>query len=554
MAAAGEIPGARRTVTKAHWVFELNHELEAWICFQRIRKQSGADGIPKQRLVSLGRDWRRLLGIYDRLLSISRSGTETRLFTPEQDESTRWKKIEELLTTQGALPPQLEEIIFHFGATGSKPALRSLDRPEKISLSRIPDSAHHTALSSKKGGVPSRKNESFSAATRLNKRQKTPCVALNINELTNYGRPIVNGILSYLRKNPRWNIPIVNNRAFLTINQLTKWKGDGIIGEFYGYSAAEKIARLGIPAVNLSGYPANSSFPSIFSFPLPDNTAVGTLAADHLIKLHRPVFLFFGDQCEYSKIRYHAFEKRIVESGGTAEHYRVLEHSSQGDVTDSSLYLSVLKKYTEPVSIFAATDRIALGVLLACNKLKRKVPEDVAILGCDNEEIICQISDPGISSIDWDPFRIGYIAAEYLDNIMRGRPTQDTTTPQPQMKVVLRGSSDAYATVDKDLASAMQFIREHASEPIYVPDVVKACGISRRKLEALFSKYLQRGIYEEIRAIHIASAEQLLVNTQLSLAEIARQSGFNSVAALEGAFKQKHGCYARPFRLRNTQA
>jgi LacI family transcriptional regulator len=241
-----------------------------------------------------------------------------------------------------------------------------------------------------------------------------------------------------------------------------------------------------------------------------------------------------------------------LQTGGTVAAYWFSENFKKGVSTNSYTYLNILKKHLEPISVFAATDRVALGLILACKKLKRRIPEDVAILGCDNEDIICQLSDPGISSIDWDPFRVGYKAAELLDHIMRGNPTRETIAPEPQIRLVLRGSTDVYVTIDKNVTLAMQFIRDHASDPIYVPDVVQACGISRRKLEALFRKHVRRGIHEEIRAAHMAIAEQLLINTKLSLAEISRQAGFNSVAALEGACKRNHGCYLGEFRQRNS--
>jgi LacI family transcriptional regulator len=559
MAEAGEIPGAQKTANNSQWFFDANSELEAWICFQRIRKQARARGAPqitKLFLRRLGQNWQGVLIIYNQLLSLSRANAENFSFDPEQDESTRWTMIERLLTTPGPLPSHLEKLILQCDTIASKSGLSQPRRSGKSAgspKSKSIQSAEQPGRSGKKWqpALNQKQEAPPPSSSRLKKRIKKLDVALNINELTSYGRPIINGILAYLRKNPHWNIPLSKNRAFLTTNQLTKWKGDGIIGEFYNRTSVKKIALQGIPAINMAGFPSSASFPSVFSCSA-DNAAIGAMAAEHLINIRRPSFLYIGDQCEYSRIRHRAFENGVLQTGGTVAAYWFSENFKKGVSTNSYTYLNILKKHPEPISVFAATDRVALGLILACKKLKRRIPEDVAILGCDNEDIICQLSDPGISSIDWDPFRVGYKAAELLDHIMRGNPTRETIPPEPQIRLVLRGSTDVYVTIDKNVTLAMQFIRDHASDPIYVPDVVQACGISRRKLEALFRKHVRRGIHEEIRAAHMAIAEQLLINTKLSLAEISRQAGFNSVAALEGACKRNHGCYLGEFRQRNS--
>jgi LacI family transcriptional regulator len=490
-----------------------------------------------------------LLAIYKRLLGegSSQSGTRTLPFSEQQDESARWLTIERILTGSVPMPPTLRDIMMEEGLSVRKNAS---DPPKTESSATGSNAAGRsrrkvrTDGGGRKPGKKSRRVHSLS-------RDWVPSVALNIHDASSYGRPMINGILDYLRRNPRWNIPVVADRAFLSISQLTKWRGDGIIGEFYNREAVRNISCLAIPAVNTTGVHTESSFPTVFQMSV-DNEAVGILAADHLSTLGRSDYLFIGDKCEYSKVRYAAFRRRINESGGEVKAFWFAEHSRKGNLTNASLYADILNRKRKPLAIFASTDRIALGVLLACRESECSVPEDVAILGCDNEGIICQLSDPGISSIDWDPFRVGFKAAELLDSIMRGRNVPNPPTPGPRLKVVLRGSTDLYASLDRDLSTALMFIRQHSTEPIYVPDVVQACGISRRKLENLFNRHLNRGIYEEILSHHMKNAEHLLTDTTLPLAQIARQSGFNSVSALEAAVKRRHGCYAVEFRSRNS--
>jgi LacI family transcriptional regulator len=185
--------------------------------------------------------------------------------------------------------------------------------------------------------------------------------------------------------------------------------------------------------------------------------------------------------------------------------------------------------------------------------LNRKSPEEVAILGCGNDEIICQIAQPQLSSIDLKTQEVGFRAAELLDQLMGRKVIGDTSSHFARnQEIVVRGSSDRYSLVNKDVATAMQYIRAHSNEAIYVPDVVRVSGVSRRKLEVLFQKHVGRGIYQEIRSSHIAIARRLLTSTTLPLSEICRRSGFNNVSALECAISQSEGCTAGELRAKHA--
>ena len=395
---------------------------------------------------------------------------------------------------------------------------------------------------------PYKKAQPSRSPRRNAKGLRIPKVALSIELDSTYGRDKVKGILAYLRRNPRWDIPLVNNLPFLTMKELKRWRGDGIIGEFYTLKEVDSIAALGIPMVNTVDTIPSSSVPAVYH----DENRIGKLAAEHLSLLKRSVCLYFEvKSLRYSKKRFHFFQEEMAAREARVEVCWIDAQSDTGRFDDDSSCVLALKCHPEPITVFAASDRIALRVIRACHELNRKIPDEVAILGVGNDRIICQLAQPELSSIDQKTYDLGYRAAALLDQLMGRRADGVTRSPPPGTEeLIVRGSSDSYALLSNELALAMQFIREHKAEPIYVPDVVSVSGVSRRKLEGLFHKYLGKGIYQEIRSGHISIAIQLLSMSKLSLTEICRRSGFNNVSALVGAIRQKYGCTARELRAK----
>jgi LacI family transcriptional regulator len=381
-----------------------------------------------------------------------------------------------------------------------------------------------------------------------------PRVALSINLDSTYGRDKLSGVLAYLKRRPRWDIPLVNDRPYMSVGDLKRWKGDGIIGEFYISKDVEAMAALGIPIVNTVDTVENVKPSSTHSIPtvFHDESKVGKVAAQHLSILQRSVCLYFEVASPYCcKKRLFYFQQEILARGGRVEVHWIKIHQNRAQVTDFSHYLEAIQSHAEPICVFAATDRIALGVIRACHVLNRKIPEEVAILGCGNDKVICQVAQPQLSSIDQKTQEIGYRAAEMLDQLMgRGMPGDKPLSTADNPEIFVRESSDSYALLSKEFAVALQFLREHSNESIYVPDVVRVSGVSRRTLEGLFQKYLGCGIYQEIRSGRIATAKRLLATTTLSLAEISRRSGFNNISALEAAIVQKFGCTGGELRAK----
>jgi LacI family transcriptional regulator len=187
----------------------------------------------------------------------------------------------------------------------------------------------------------------------------------------------------------------------------------------------------------------------------------------------------------------------------------------------------------------------------ACRRLGVGVPDEVAVLGVDNDEVLCELAAPPLSSIIPNTHRTGYEAAALLEQMMAGRKMAGETHLIPPSGLATRQSTDALAIEDTNVAQAVRFIREHACQGIRVQDVIRAVPQARRLLESRFRKLLGRTPHEEIIRVQLNRVKQLLVETDLSLSEIATRTGFAHVEYLSVVFKNKAGTPPSQYRAKN---
>ena len=181
------------------------------------------------------------------------------------------------------------------------------------------------------------------------------------------------------------------------------------------------------------------------------------------------------------------------------------------------------------------------------------MPEDVAVIGVDNDELMCELTSPPLSSIEQGSRTIGFRAAALLDQLMAGRKAEQLKYVIQPEGVVTRRSSDALAVEDPDVAAALRFIREHACEGIQVQDVVRSVAISRSALAARFKAVTGRTIHAEIQRVQIDRARQLIVTTDLPLHHVAEQAGFNYVQHLITIFRRHTGVNPGEYRIQSQQ-
>jgi LacI family transcriptional regulator len=197
----------------------------------------------------------------------------------------------------------------------------------------------------------------------------------------------------------------------------------------------------------------------------------------------------------------------------------------------------------------ACNDELALWVSELCHTHVLRVPEQVAILGCDNDELICEQSSPPLSSIEIATPRAGYEAAEFLDNLLRGTAAAPTIVAQP-IRVVGRQSTDCTAIADQEVAEAVHFIRENSGHLLRVKDVAKACSISRRTLADRFLQSLGHTVTEEIHRRRVEHIKLLLTATNRSIVQIAKQLGYFTDRHFARYFHRQVGMTPREYRKR----
>jgi len=186
----------------------------------------------------------------------------------------------------------------------------------------------------------------------------------------------------------------------------------------------------------------------------------------------------------------------------------------------------------------------------ACRIADIHVPEEVAIIGVDNDEVFCELSNPRLSSVAFNTEKAGYEAAELLDKLISGRKVKDIRVVVHPTHIVTRHSTDILAVEDEEAAKAIRFIREHQNKSIQVCDVVNAVGVSRRSLERRFRKSLGRSVHEEIRRVHIDQVCRMLIGTNLSVTKISRVLGYPDIDNIARYFKKEKGTTPLAYRKR----
>lgn len=376
-------------------------------------------------------------------------------------------------------------------------------------------------------------------------------VALRFSLNSGFTRQIVQGIIAYTRKHGPWDIQTRSEEpiSFSTWADLKHWQGDGIIAPAYRKEHLRVLESKGIPVVTTSRPSLEHPFPSV-TF---DDQAIGKMAAEHLLEHDLDRFAFIGPkEWDYSQRRCEAFVEELSKHDSlcTKCWIRPAANTRQLDEEwiESSHYIEAVKQLIPPVGVFASSDRVGYGILRACRRLKLRVPEDICLISVDNDEILCNLASPNLSSISLSGEQLGYQAAKILAALMNGETPEETHVVIPPVGVVLRNSSDFLTVDDPYVADALRYIRNHSGRFIDVSDVMSIMPISRRSLERRFQDVVGHGVYKEISRCHVERAKELLENTDWPVSRIARESGFNSTNRFEDTFRKETDLSATGYR------
>jgi LacI family transcriptional regulator len=377
-----------------------------------------------------------------------------------------------------------------------------------------------------------------------------PRVALMIETSTVYGRKLLQGITRYLRSHRDWSIYLEQREVdTLPPAWLKTWQGDGVLSRWSDPRVAEALIGPGLAAVDLSDRRPPFGLPRINS----DDGAIGRLAAEHLLERGFRSFACCGFSGEMWAVRRReAFLTALVQAGHTGSVYETPwlgagAHVREDEQARVGRWLESLPR---PVGVMAPNDIRGIDVLNACQTHGLRVPDDVAVIGVDDDALLCEICSPPLSSVVPNIEQIGYEAAALLDRLMQGERTGFEERFVPPLRVTTRLSTDVLSVGDPEFAAAVRFIRENACQGISVADVLDHVMISRSTLERNFRSHLGRSPQSEIRAVQLARARQLLAETDHPVHRIAELVGYLHVEYFNVVFKRETGQTPGQFRSR----
>jgi len=373
-------------------------------------------------------------------------------------------------------------------------------------------------------------------------------VALLIETSNAYARSLLQGIIGYVREHATWSLHLMEQtRGGKPPPWLADWEGDGIIARIESPRIAQAVRLAGLPTVNLSAGFFAPDLPCLET----DDVQIARLAADHLLGRGVRRFGYCGDaHFAWSRQRGEAFRDLIKQAGFSCDEFTVSKF--RGNLSRQIAELGRwLQRLPKPAGVFACYDIVGQQVLDACRRAGLVVPEEIAVIGVDNDQLICELSRPQLSSIILNAHRTGHEAAALLDRMMRGESVPPLYQLVPPVGVKQRQSTNILTTEDPVVARALRFIREHACHPINVSDVVRAVPLSRSVLEKRFLRQLNRTPHDEILNVRLGIVRQLLSETKLSLEAIAVRTGFEHPEYLSVVFKRETGLCPRDFRKRS---
>jgi len=280
---------------------------------------------------------------------------------------------------------------------------------------------------------------------------------------------------------------------------------------------------------------------------------IGETAAEYFISRGFKNYAYCGFiNLDWSDGRYKSYSEALSQNGFNDTKY-YMHRPSRDKVSDHKALAAWLVSLPKPIAIFTCNDDRAVSVLEACKINHINVPEEVAVLGVDNDDLICNLSSPPLSSIALNFKNAGFQAAKHLDELMT-KNTENTTIDVLPVEIFTRRSTDIVAIEDPELASAIVFIKEHFQEPIQVTDVVDATTLSRRELEYRFKFEIKKTIQEEINRFRIEMIKKMLMTSREPIHHIANQLKFTDPEHFSRYFKNLTGISPSVFRRSSVNA
>jgi LacI family transcriptional regulator len=389
----------------------------------------------------------------------------------------------------------------------------------------------------------------------MKKAQTTHRIALLFNANKIYDREIITGIGNYLLSTRvAWDLFLEEDfRARL--NGIEHWDGDGIIADFDDPAVAETLSNCDLPVVAIgSSYEDATFYPEKVPYIATDNAKVVQLAYDHLIGAGLPRFALYslpdGPNNRWAQEREQAFRKLLAADGLEGEVYRGLSTSALGWHEAIERLQAWLASLPKPVGVIAVTDARARQLLQACMQANIPVPEQVAIVGIDNDPLTRTLTRIPITSVIQGAEEMGRTAAHLLHRMLLGARFPGTVIRVPPVGINVLESTDHQPLASPYVMRARHFIRQYACQGIKTEQVADYVGVSRSSLEEHFRRELGRTVHQEILRHKLEHARALLAKNEVSNAEVAIRCGFTSVQYMYAVFRRELDCTPKEYQER----
>ena len=376
-------------------------------------------------------------------------------------------------------------------------------------------------------------------------------VALLIESSRTYGRELVRGITRYSRTRGPWVFYrtglfyIQHGKKRDELAHIRRWNPIGIITR--DSENVKELASWDVPLfISVAVRPPDPLQNNIIT----NDAEIGKMAAEYFLERGFRNFGYCGfDDMFWSRQRGESFSSRIAEAGFKTCFYKQPKSlEARSWEKEQAVIAEWLKGLPKPAAVMACNDDRGQQITEICEIAKINVPCEVAVIGVDNDDQVCDISNPPLSSVALNVETAGFLAAELLDRIMAGKEESPQTVIVRPSRIVTRQSTDIMAVEDELVNQAIRFIRENAKEPLQIDDIADALSVNRRSLYDRFIKALGRSVHDEVKRVRIELASKMLLETDLSILEIALDLGYRDAGHIARYFKQRTGTLPLDFR------
>lgn len=370
-----------------------------------------------------------------------------------------------------------------------------------------------------------------------------------------FAHNLLRGILEYSKSREPWvvcRMPPSYKQTYGipgVLNWAKKWEADAIIGQFDDDDNVELFRENGIIALAQDFKSRFAVIPNITS----KYEQTGQMAADFFLQKGFRNFAYYGyKDVIWSEERCMGFRDRITEKGFGDYFYEYQKQPLENLwYYESEPLIQWIKLLPHPIALMACDDTRANKIMEVCRILGIHIPEEIAVLGVDNDEIICSLSDPPLSSVSLNIVKGGYEAAQLIDKLIQNRGAACEDVIIQPVTIVNRLSTDIYATDHPAILAALKYIHQNLANRLNVEDIVRQVPLSRRLLEVRFREVTGQAIYQYISDLRIERFSQLLLASTEPVADLAIQVGFADSKNLARQFKLCKGCTPLEYRKQN---